>query len=89
MYTTKENHFVCPCTHDAASGITNLANPYTLNSFPFPLILGLFRCKIQTSYHFISIFKIMYLKDKDYNKENINTINLTHLEKSSFLISNI
>lgn len=31
----------------------------------------------------------MYLKDKDYNKENINTINLTHLEKSSFLISNI
>lgn len=82
-----ESHFLCLCTHCAASGTVGFASPYTLHSFGlFHLpVSGLWRFKIQTSYHFISIFKIMYLKDKDYKKESINKINLSRLEKSNIL----
>lgn len=82
-----ESHFLCLCAHCAASGTVGSASRYTLHSFGlFHLpVSGLWRFKIQTSYHFISIFKIMYLKDKDYKKESIDK--LIPLRKIKYLVN--
>lgn len=64
---------------------------YTLNyfSFPFSLYLHYLDAKSRLqSYHFLSIFKIVYLKDNNYKEKRINKVNPPKKVNNS-LISNI